>query len=504
MDIVDDKPLKGVILLCILFCMLEEIEPKFVELSTSAGRLIGLNQNIQQTSLNVFLGIPYAEKPIGDKRFSRPIIKEPWTYTINATTQPNSCYQSIDTAFDRFEGVEMWNPNTKISEDCLYLNLYVPSDRPNNKLRPVVVWIYGGSFAFGTVSLPIYDGRIMASVGDVVFVAMQYRVGPLGFLYLGNEDVPGNMGLLDQNMALQWIYKHIESFGGDTNRITLFGESAGAVSAALHQISELSRPMVNNIILQSASSIPSWAVDEPVYAQSQAIKLARSLNCEGDDMKEITQCLKAKDAQEITDNMWSIGHNKDLTLPFAPVLDNYFLTDYPSNIIYNDNSILTNSLVGFNSNEGTYFLFYEGYVNGLEHEHLSKSHLLQNMSCLLKTENKELIDLVTFQYEDDDGSYDDDKNYIDVLDQVLGDSMFSCGVTEFADQYIGSGKDVYMYVFNHRTSANPWPEWAGVMHGYEIDHIFGAPLNKSISYSEQERLLSLKMLKYWTNFAKSG
>ncbi|CAH1981039.1 unnamed protein product [Acanthoscelides obtectus] len=152
----------------------------------------------------------------------------------------------------------MWNPNTPLSEDCLYINVVVPKPRPKN--AAVMVWIFGGGFYSGTNTLDVYDHNILVSEENVILVSMQYRVASLGFLYFGTSDVPGNAGMFDQMMALQWIKDNIAHFGGNPNNITLFGESAGAVSVSLHLLSPLSRNLFSQAIMQSGSPTAPWAI----------------------------------------------------------------------------------------------------------------------------------------------------------------------------------------------------------------------------------------------------
>lgn len=480
--------------------------PRYTTLETAAGKLRGFRETVLSKELDIFLGIPFAEPPIGDKRFSRPNLKKPWSGVWNATEQPNTCYQTVDTKFGNFEGSQMWNPNTEMSEDCLYMNVWVPVEHSSSsRLKPVMVWIFGGSFAAGTATLDLYDGRIMAAKGDVIIVSIQYRMGVLGFLYLGDELAPGNVGLLDQAVALQWIYTYIEAFGGDKNRITLFGESAGAASVALHLTSPISQKYVNNIILQSASSLAQWAVDSPEVAKSRSLTLAHSLNCKSTFNRAIIKCLKDINVQKLVDKMWYLDdHVSYISTPFVPTVDNYFLLDIPRDILANDRAKLTNVLLGFNKNEGSYFLIYEDYLDKDNSKHISRKLFKDAIRRMLRIDNEDLVNLIAYEYETRE-DYNPEFTYTHALDNLLGDLAFVCSVIEFADLFTSaSNKQVFMYYFNHRTSANPWPEWSGVMHGYEIDHIFGAPINSSLQYSSEETHLSERMLKYWTNFAKSG
>ncbi|CAK5111159.1 unnamed protein product [Meloidogyne enterolobii] len=162
--------------------------------------------------ISQFLGVPFAEPPIGKLRFRRPIPKRPWREQWNATTFRDSCVQSPDTYFGDFYGATMWNSNTPCSEDCLYLNIYVPGEIDREKRLPVLFWIYGGGFWSGTASLDVYDGKIFAGEENVIIVTVNYRVTVFGFLYLGREEAPGNMGLWDQLLALKWVYKNIQGF----------------------------------------------------------------------------------------------------------------------------------------------------------------------------------------------------------------------------------------------------------------------------------------------------
>jgi len=137
------------------------------------------------------------------------------------------------------------------------------------------VWIYGGGFASGTSTLPLYDGALLAARGDVVVVSMQYRVGPLGFLSLGaDSEAPGNAGLLDQQLALSWIHDHIADFGGSPQKVTIFGESAGAASVGYHLLSPGSDQLFRSAIMQSASPAAPWAFLEPDEAKERSYKLA--------------------------------------------------------------------------------------------------------------------------------------------------------------------------------------------------------------------------------------
>src|SRR6218665_3118964 len=213
-----------------------------------------------------FLGIPFAKPPEGPLRFLYPEPIGPWSGIRNATTLPNSCYQTRDLFFGPdFYGSNMWNPNTPVSEDCLYVNVWVPVEKASGKWKsglgmlPVMVWIFGGGFYSGTSTLDVYDGQILASVNKVIVVSVAYRVGALGFLCLDDPSAPCNVGMFDQLLALDWVQRNIRRFGGDPDNVTLFGESAGAASVSLHLLSRLSRDKFRRCILQSGTGNIPWA-----------------------------------------------------------------------------------------------------------------------------------------------------------------------------------------------------------------------------------------------------
>ena len=163
------------------------------------GKRISLHHGKQ---VDAFFGIPYAKPPIGELRFRHPLPVDAWTDILDATSLPNACIQLNDSTFEGFKGAEVWNPNTKVSEDCLYLNVWAPRSDPSFENKAVMIWIYGGSFSYGSSALEVYNAKYLAAENDIIVVSMQYRVGSLGFLSFGDPDAPGNAGLFDQLTAI--------------------------------------------------------------------------------------------------------------------------------------------------------------------------------------------------------------------------------------------------------------------------------------------------------------
>lgn len=177
------------------------------------GEIEGSVIDVNGKKVHAFYGVPFAEPPIGPLRFKAPVPPKPRSGVIRANKPAKSCYQFGDYEY-KFRGADMWNAKTEKSEDCLYMNIWVPADADNST---VMVWLFGGGFWYGSASLDIYNGLGLAAEGKVIVVNPNYRLGVFGFLFLDHPEVPGNMALLDQQMALKWIQENIAAFNGKYN-----------------------------------------------------------------------------------------------------------------------------------------------------------------------------------------------------------------------------------------------------------------------------------------------
>ncbi|XP_076648871.1 acetylcholinesterase [Halictus rubicundus] len=455
--------------------------------------------------VDAWLGIPYAQKPVGLLRFRHPRPATRWQGILNATTMPNSCVQILDTVFGDFAGATMWNPNTPRSEDCLYVNVVAPHPRPTN--AAVMVWIFGGGFYSGSATLDVYDHKTLVSEENVILVSMQYRVASLGFLYFGTSDVPGNAGLFDQMMALQWVRDNIAAFGGNPDNVTLFGESAGAVSVSMHLLSPLSRHLFNQAIMQSGSPTAPWAIISREESIVRGIRLAEAVGCPHDrnNLQAVIDCLLAQDALDLVKNEW--GTLGICEFPFVPVIDGAFLDETPQQSLATSSFKKANIMMGSNSEEGFYFIIYyltELFrIDGSEDVKVSREQFVSAISELNPYVSQLGRQAIIYEYTDWLHPDDPHANR-NALDKIVGDYQFTCNVNEFAERYAETGNTVYMYYYKHRSANNPWPRWTGVMHADEISYIFGEPLDTSKGYTRQEVALSKKMMKYWSNFAKTG
>ncbi|KAG5852112.1 acetylcholinesterase-like [Anguilla anguilla] len=508
--------------------------------TTHQGRVRGIRMPVvpDRGHVTAFLGIPYAEPPLGKKRFRRAEPKEPWTGVFDASSYPNACYQFVDNSYPGFPGTEMWNPNREMSEDCLYLNIWVPaSPRPHN--LTVMAWIYGGGFYSGSSSLDVYDGRYLAYTEKVVVVSMNYRVGAFGFLALhGSSEAPGNVGLLDQRLALQWVQDNIHFFGGNPKQVTIFGESAGGASVGMHLLSPDSRPTFSRAIMQSGVPNCPWATISPAEARRRSTLLAKLVGCQDGNDTEIVDCLRNRHPQDLIEQEWQVlPYSSLFRFSFVPVIDGVVLPDTPEAMLSSGNFKDTQILLGVNQDEGSYSLLYGAPGFSKDNESLiSREDFLEGVKMSVPHANDIGLEAVVLQYTD----WMDENNPLknrDAMDDIVGDHNVICPLQHFARSYaqhnalrsqagvggstgagVGGGNSgavinsgggnsnggVYLYLFDHRASNLVWPEWMGVIHGYEIEFVFGLPLEKRLNYTAEEEKLSRRMMKYWANFARTG
>nr|VWO97518.1 Carboxylic ester hydrolase (EC [Ganoderma boninense] len=329
----------------------------------------GTFMGISNGTVDQFLGIPFAKPPTGNLRFNLPVAVDSYNGTYSVAKYGPSCpQQSITVPITSgwiqkvinfiVNGIEQLT--TPSSEDCLSLNVIAPAGtKPGAKL-PVVVWIYGGGFERGTTSG--YDGgaivkRSMNLSEPVIYVSMNYRVSAFGFL--ASKEVKdagvGNLGLQDQRLALHWVQKYISAFGGDPTKVTIWGESAGAISVSLHLLTNggNTEGLFRGAFMQSGSPIPTGDI---VNGQPDYDGLVSATGCSG--RSDTLQCLrevdykKLKAAVDATPNMFSY---QSLRLAWLPRADGVFLTDGPQALVQKGSIANVPFITGDCDDEGTLF-----------------------------------------------------------------------------------------------------------------------------------------------------
>jgi para-nitrobenzyl esterase len=326
----------------VIFCT---VTPLLAQIST-AKVTGGVVEGVVKDGIASFQGIPFAAPPVGDRRWRPPVPVVSWQGVRRADKFAPGCVQEASWAS------VVGKSEVPFSEDCLYLNVWSPARSPKERL-PVMVWIYGGGFVSGFTSLPLYDGENLARKG-VIAVSIAYRVGPLGFLAhreLSSESGghgSGNYGLLDQIAALGWVNRNIAAFGGDPNRVTIFGESAGGISVSMLAAAPLAKGLFQGVICESGGSFAPARVDDE--GGENVLQLAAAENRGAETLKSLGVQTIAE-ARKVPAQAVSAAGGGILDR-FWPVLDGYVIVDDQYKLYragkYNDTPVL----VGSNSDEG--------------------------------------------------------------------------------------------------------------------------------------------------------
>uniref|UniRef100_A0A914GZ99 Carboxylesterase type B domain-containing protein n=1 Tax=Globodera rostochiensis TaxID=31243 RepID=A0A914GZ99_GLORO len=275
--------------------------------------------DMNSVSVFTFLGVPYAEPPVGQRRFKSPqqLNHFPGPAPFAAFTLPHACAQDVEAHPSLF--INEPYPYA-VSEDCLYLNIFTPAVKSHSSsvsnALPVMVFLHGGNFQTGTAN--DWPGHVLASRGIVV-VAVNYRLGPFGFMSLGDE-LTGNYGLQDQRVALQWVQQHIASFGGDPQAVTIVGHDAGAVSAGIHMLSPFSKNLFRGVVAMSGAEVSYHSsIGKPALAFNNTMKLGRYLGCVHPVASEVWSCILTRSTDDIVQAVSSTA------VPSIPVEFNRYL-----------------------------------------------------------------------------------------------------------------------------------------------------------------------------------
>lgn len=486
-----------------------------VEVKTESGWIRGKLSRVQDREIVSYLGVRYAKPPIGERRFAAPEgPPEPWDNVRDALEYGADCYNLRDYTFPGFYGSEMWNANTPFSEDCLNLNIFAPHKATN---ATVMVWIFGGGFFSGSPSLELYNGSVLAAEGDVVVVAINYRMGPLGFLYMGDETA--NLGLLDQQVALRWIHRNVHLFGGNPHHVTIFGESAGAASVSSHLFAIDSSPLFRYAILQSGGITCPWAAKTPEQARATATKFLELIGCaNGTDSERLKCARKVKDTDIQAAYLKFVETSTLMEYQFVPVTeDSTFFRGDVRRLLEAGKFKKTALIIGTNVDEGTFWLPYylPEYFNNQSDGIIDRNQYwdsVQKAFSYYYFYPPVIRKAIAYQYlwsaevesKDGDPWKPSRTLYRSAISKIVSDYFFSCQTLDLGDILMKHGSVVYTYYFKERSTANVWPQWMGVMHGYEIEYIFGVPLRKPTLYTPQEVEFTRRMMHYWVSFAKHG
>jgi para-nitrobenzyl esterase len=428
----------------------------------------------EENSVRVFKGIPFAQPPVGDLRWKPP--------------QPAKDWSGVRMA-DKFGPRAMQLPlfgdmvfrSDGMSEDCLYLNVWTPAKSGDERL-PVLVYFYGGGFVAGDGSEPRYDGAGMAGKG-VVAVTANYRLGVFGFLAhpeLTKESpghASGDYGLMDQAEALRWVRRNIAAFGGDPEKVTIAGESAGSLSVCALMASPLSKRLFAGAVGESGSLMGTLTPVPLAEAEQAGVKFAAGVGA-----KSLADLRKAP-AEDLLKAKAGAGVGR-----FPVAVDGYFLTEQPADVFAAGKQARVPLLVGWNSEEA-------GYQGVLGREKPTRDNYAKALKRLYGDRAEEALKVY---------SASTDAEVEQAAADLASDRFIGYSTWKWADLHGQTGgKPVYRYLF-----ARPRPQTPparGAVHSAEIEYALGnLATNKVYAWTEDDYKASRVMQGYFANFVKTG
>ncbi|MFB3161576.1 carboxylesterase/lipase family protein [Neobacillus sp. 179-J 1A1 HS] len=437
----------------------------------------GKLQGEQINGVFTWKGIPYAKPPVGPLRFRAPERPDSWEGIRDARSFGPVAPQSQREIMEFFG-----NDISNMSEDCLYLNVW--SKGADDKKRPVMVWIHGGAFVSGSGSSSWYDGASFAAQGDVVVVTINYRLGIFGFLHLGEiggEEyaTSGNCGIQDQVAALQWVQENIAAFGGDPNNVTIFGESAGAMSIGVLLGFPSAQGLFHKAILQSGAAAN-------VHSSEKATKIAghllATLQVEPTNLSKLEEL-----------SVEQLIQAADLVPPMSlgPVIDGVSLPRHPEEAIVDGSAKDITILIGTNKDEYNIFSVFDP-----EWKNADETKVTQ----LFEKTFGPLVPLIS--------SYLGGNQPLsqELFNKLLTMSVFTYPAQKLTELQVKQGAPVWMYRFDWET-----PVFGGALkstHALEIPFVFNTldtPNTENFTGSSPEReLVASQMHQAWINFARNG
>jgi para-nitrobenzyl esterase len=438
-----------------------------------------------------FRGIPYAAPPVGDNRWLPPQPVDPWDEVREAIEAGPFCPQPMQFLNAAMAGT---------SEDCLYLNVWAPKETPPQGL-PVMVWLHGGAFISGSGSSDVYDGTALVERGDVIVVSINYRLGPFGFLYdeqaraaASGEPPSGNQGLEDQIAALSWVAREIAAFGGDPDKVTVFGESAGAMSICALMTAPKAAGLFHRAIMQSGACAGT-RYPSPADGEARTAMVAKNAGCPAGDGR--FDCLRSLSAEALVEATFrsdfppgGLLYNANPAIVFIPVVDGELLPGQPSDRLATGDFHKVPVLLGTNRDEGT--LFHSGIIG--DHKVDSEAEYLAALDRLFGSD----ATAVAASYPVSDFT-----SANEALTTVTTHAIFNCPARRTAKVLAASGVPAFLYLFSAEPEGVFMPG-LGSFHGAELFYVFNSDGGLLGHVGDADLQLSETMMDFWTEHANSG
>ncbi|MGE4605796.1 MAG: carboxylesterase/lipase family protein, partial [Myxococcota bacterium] len=431
-----------------------------------------------------FLGIPFAKPPVGELRFRAPEPPDPWSGVLEASGFRRSAPQGESALPGMSVG--------ETSEDCLYLNVFSP--QAGTGARPVLFWVHGGGFTAGSASQDLYDGGPLATRGDVVVVTINYRLGALGYLSL--DGVDSNIGQRDQIAALEWVRDNIESFGGDPENVTIFGESAGGMAVTALLAMPAARGLFHRAISQSGTTHQGYGSDSADIVASMLLEelgvsdVAGLRSASVESLVEAQLRCMAKTRREI------------MQMPFVPVIDAESMPRHPLDAVAAGTACDIPLLVGTNLDEFKLFALGDRKITGMGNESLEKR--VRSLTAAYRGDDSAAAKLLeTYRHALEQRG---PNSPYEILSAIESDRSFRVPGIRIAEAQCIHQPQTFSYLLTWKSPAARG--LLGACHALELPFVFGtlgAPtMDRFAGTGADADLLSETMMDSWLAFARSG
>ena len=433
--------------------------------------------------ISIFKGIPYAEPPIGELRLNTPVLKTSWDGVLEAINFGPVAPQP--PPFTKY-----FPPPPQSEAECLTLNIWTP--KIDDKKRPVMFWIHGGSHIYGSGQ---FYGNNLARHGDVVVITINYRLGPLANLYF--PDAPANITQLDQVAALNWVNKNIEFFGGDPDNLTVFGESAGATSICTLMAMPQAKDLFKRVIIQSAAPIPNGFNLSDRKLTTEWI--LENLKLKPYDLEEFRKLPSEKIIKAMIEVQEKGLVKKVNIINFRPWVDGEIVPQHPIKAINEGYAKEVEMIIGTNLEEWKFWRAFEPNFRNMDFSKLTSRLRFYGVK-------EDEFDPIINTYKK---SLEENKlpsTSREIFDRFMTDYEFRIPSIKFAEAQSQYQKDTYMYLFTWKT---PFEDGKyGAMHALEIPFVFHTFMDDYLwifpKRTEETESLSEKMMDFWISFSKTG